>query len=201
MRWNGEIRVALGGALGGALNAWLCFAGIPVAVPHSDFAWHLIPAGAFHGAVLAAAAHGFGVFLAPRSAGIRLIAALPLAWISGFIAWIPLSISAFQEPWTKSLLWPFHVAWDGTLLDPLRYFGFVTLCYYLAFAWIVARKPQLAVHIACASLAGILGSLWWWISIEPWYFSVIHGVIWGTCVGTGAWTAARRFGVVSPAAL
>jgi len=185
-----EARVGLCGALGGATNAWLCHAGLPVAVsdnPH--FAWHVVPAGAIHGGLLAVAAFSVGIALSTRRPGARLAVALPVAWIAGFVSWIPLNRSAFDQPWAKSLSWPLQQGWDAALLRPLQHFGFVALLYYLAVALYLYRERGVTAHVALAVLAGILGSLWWWIAIGPWYFSVLHGGIWGTFVGVGAWSA------------
>ena len=186
------VRVALCGALGGGTNAWLCFARVPVPVKDNpNFGWHLIPAGAVHGAVLAIVSFGLGTFLSRRTVRARLAAALPLAWLAGFASWIPLNRSAFDEPWAKSVAWPFHQRWDGALLGPLQYFGFVALLYYAAVAFGLTRHTRLAPHVACASAAGVLGSLWWWSAMEPWYLSILHGAIWGACVGVGAWASHR----------
>jgi hypothetical protein len=187
-----EARLALCGALGGGLNAWLCYARLPVAVnDNTTFAWHVVPAGAVHGGVLALAAFAAGMFLCTRRLWIRLVAAVPLAWVAGFVAWIPLNRSAVEEPWPKSFSWALHDGWGPALLGPLQYFGFVALLYYLAVTFRLARERRLAVHVTGAAAAGILGSLWWWIAIGPWYFSALHGAIWGTLVGVGAWTTRR----------
>jgi hypothetical protein len=34
----------------------------------------------------------------------------------------------------------------------------------------------------------MLGSLWWWIEFQPWYFAAIHGSVWGLLVG---WATSR----------
>jgi hypothetical protein len=187
-----EARVALCGALGGGVNAWLCYARLPVAVSDNpDFAWHLIPAGAVHGGVLAFAAFGAGMLLCTRRLRTRLAVAPPLAWVAGFVAWIPLNRSAFQQPWPESFSWALREGWGPALLGPLQYFGFVALLYYLAVALFLARERRLAVHVSVAAVAGVAGSLWWWITIGPWYFSALHGAIWGTLVGVGAWAASQ----------
>src|SRR4249920_2218638 len=98
-RMRGLTTLGLCGALGGTANAWLCYAKLPVPVKDDPkFAWHVIPAGAFHGGVLAVAAFGAGVFFCSRSLRARLAVAVPLAWVAGFVAWIPLNRSAFEEP-------------------------------------------------------------------------------------------------------
>jgi hypothetical protein len=65
-------RVALLAAAAGATNAWLCFAGIPVPVEDDPaIKWHVIPAGALHGGILAlwplVVAVGLGTWTALRS--------------------------------------------------------------------------------------------------------------------------------------
>ena len=184
-------RVGLGGALGGAVNAWLCYARLPVPVEgNPEFAWHVIPAVAFHGAVLAMVAFAAGMLLSGRPLRKRLAIALPLAWVAGFVAWIPLDRSTFQQPWMESVMWPFDSG-AKALIAPFQFLGLVALLYYLAVALYLARTRGVGRHIACAGAAGFLGSLWWWIVVGPWYLSAIHGAIWGTLVGVGAGTASR----------
>jgi hypothetical protein len=196
MRVRSVISVGLGGAVAGALNAWLCYARVPVAVEGDPtFGWHLIPAGAIHGAVLAGLAWSLGVLLAERPLGRRLVTALPLAWLAGFVSWIPLNRSAFDESWATSLTWPVHDGWGATLLGPLQYFGLVALAYYLAVTLWLARERRLQTQLPLAVAAGVLGSLWWWIEVQPWYFSVLHGAIWGAFVDIGAWAGQRDSGV------
>jgi hypothetical protein len=194
-------RVAFGGGFAGATNAWLCYARLPVAVEDDPtFHWHVIPAGAVHGAVLAAVAFGVGNVLSRQGLRGRLAAALPLAWLAGFAAWIPLNRSAFDQAWSTSLTWPFHGGWVAIVVSPFQYFGFVVLMYYALVALWLNREGRLTPHVAFAALAGVLGSLWWWIAIGPWYFSVLHGVIWGTFVGIAAWVSQRNGRVVQSVA-
>jgi hypothetical protein len=184
--------VAACGGLGGATNALLCYAEIPTAVKDSpEFHWHVIPAGAIHGAVLAALAFGVALLLSSQTVPRRLAAGVPVAWLAGFASWIPLNRSAFDEPWPKSLTWTFHDGLASSLLAPLQYFGFVALLYYAAVTFWLATEHRLGPHVALAVAAGTLGSLWWWIVFEPWYFSPLHGAIWGTFVGLGAWQTCR----------
>jgi hypothetical protein len=67
----------------------------------------------------------------------------------------------------------------------------VALLYYLAVAVHLAGDRSMTEHVACAIASGALGSLWWWATIGPWYFSVLHGTVWGTLVGVGAWSSGR----------
>jgi hypothetical protein len=187
-------RVGLCGTLGGGVNAWLCYARLPVAVDDNPtFAWHLIPAGAVHGAVLALVPFAASNLLANRSVWIRLAAGPPLAWAAGFVAWTPLNRSAFDEPWLKSLGWAFHEGWTHALLGPLQYFGLVSLLFYLVLA-LPNHARSRPTHIGLAALSGIIGSLWWWVTVGPWYFSILHGGIWGALVGAGGWAERPKVG-------
>jgi hypothetical protein len=199
MRMGGELKVGLCGAGGGAINAWLCYTGLPVAIEEApDFRWHVIPAGAIHGGLLAAVAFGVGQALWARSVRTRMAAALPLAWMAGYVSWIPLNWSAFDRPWAESLNWPFESRWSELPLGLLQQFGFVALFYYAAVAMRLVDERRLSLHVAGASAAGILGSLWWWTAMEVWYFSLLHGAIWGTCVGVGAWAVVVGAGPPAP---
>lgn len=194
-RWTlvtGLLWVGALGAVGGAINAWLCYAQFPVAAAtNADFHWHVVPAGAVHGGLLAAFALGGGSLLLNRSLGERLLAAPLLAWIAGVTSWIPLNRSAFDEPWLKSLTWPFHQGWSLAAIGPFQYFGLVAGFYYVLLTLYASRHRRLSAHVLYAGASGTLGSLWWWITVEPWYFSLFHGAIWGTLVGTGAWVRSR----------
>jgi hypothetical protein len=182
------LRVGLCGALGGATNAWLCYAQIPVAL-EQDFRWHVVPAGAIHGGLLALSAFGLGMLLLKQTLGVRLVAAPLIAWTAGFVSWMPLNASIFNDPWSKTLAWPFY---EGTtVVGPFMYFGLVTLVYYLCLVLFCARRRSLGVHVLLASASGVLGSLWWWSAWNYWYLSLLHGAVWGACVGAGAWWALR----------
>lgn len=190
-----SLTVGLFGGLGGAANAWLCFAERPVAIKDDPVLhWHVIPAGAAHGAILAASAFGIAEAVRSKRVVVRLGLAAPLAWVAGYVSWIPLNRSVFDEPWAKTSLWPFDAGALLALYRPLPYFGLVALVYYLCLCF---RKSHdgLGTHLLAAVSAGILGSLWWWIGWEPWFFSLLHGTLWGVLVGFGAWKAsvgARR---------
>lgn len=185
-----HLRVGLCGSLGGATNAWLCYAQLPVSVGH-DFRWHVVPAGAIHGGLLALGAFGLGMLLLNQTLGVRLLAAPLFAWFTGFASWIPLNRSVFNESWPKSLAWPFQETWSTAALGPFMYFGLVALLYYLCVVLLYGRRHSLGVHVLLASTAGALGSLWWWIAWERWYLSVLHGSVWGAWVGVAAWRALR----------
>lgn len=191
VRVSSLFNIALLGAAGGAINAWLCYAKIPVAAAGNEqFHWHVIPAGAAHGAILAAMTVGCASFLLKRGLWARLLAAPFIGWVVAYLSWIPLDRSAFDTPWSKSFAWPFTQGWIEATFMVFAYFGLVSIIYYF---WLVMgglARRGVGIHLFCASLAGILGSLWWWIEWKPWYLSLIHGAIWGILVGYGTWRAA-----------
>jgi hypothetical protein len=183
---------AIGGALGGLVNAALCYLEWPVPVPDAPFKWHVMPAGLLHGAALAAlgvAAADIGGRLKP---GPRWALALPAAWVIGYVTWIPLAVSVFGEPLSRALVWPIDgETWVASLLLPLAYFGAVALLVYLWQAC-VRPIPHLWANVVAACAAGVIGSLWFWISYQRWAFSILHGVIWGCLVSASLVWAARR---------
>jgi hypothetical protein len=176
------------GACAGALNATLCYAGIPVSV--SDFDWHLIPAGAVHGAILAA-----GAYLSRRgsqtiSSTHVMSRALLAGWLAGYFSWQPSRMSL--EGTAGLVLWPFDSSWIAVAFGPLQYFGLVVLISALMpTRWTVMCARKTTTLLAFIA-AGALGSLWWWIEIGPWYYSVIHGSFWGLATASAAYTSASR---------
>ena len=104
-----------------------------------------------------------------------------------YLSFIPLDRWALDEPWSRSLTWAFQEGWNQVLVAPFAYFGLVAVAYYLSLSMGGLRSTSLASHLVQSCAAGVLGSLWWWTSWEPWYFSVLHGSIWGVLVGLGAW--------------
>lgn len=190
--------VGLAGAVGGALNAALCFLEWPVQAADESFRWHVIPAGAFHGGVLAGAVFGAGLLLAGRGLCVRIAAALPVAWIAGFVSWIPLSDSVFDNPWLSSFDWAFQGSdWSNPILLPFLYFGFVALLYDLSLLYLRPRQTAPLECVLFTSASGVLGSLYWWIAWESWYLSPLHGVIWGVPVGLATADALRRLSTAS----
>lgn len=192
------LRVAAGGALAGAVNAWLCFAGIPVDLESEfvAFRWHLIPAGAVHGSILATA----GLLGWRWSRRVdwprRLTAALMAGWVGGYLAWQALSLSVDQR-WAPAR-WPFDEGVLSWVVSPLQVFGLVTFVYVaLLDLWVRSRISR-RVHVLAALVAGVSGSLWWWIEMGHWYYSPIHGAIWGIGVGLACWSANARPGGAGP---
>jgi hypothetical protein len=52
------------------------------------------------------------------------------------------------------------------------------------------HAPRLVHHLLTPIFAAMAGSLWWWISMESnhWYYSLLHGIVWGSAVGLGVWS-------------
>jgi len=178
----------LAGGLGGAANATLCYLKLPVPVQESTqaatFQWHIVPAGFAHGAVLALIAiMALGV-MGRRNRFLAFSATPFVAWFAGYASWIPIGLSISDESLLHALAWPVR---DGNavsaLVGPAQSFGGVAGLLYLLFlvAGRTAERPPVAAILA--TLAGALGSLWWWIEWETWYFSLLHGGIWGSLVG------------------
>lgn len=179
--------MALCGAVGGAVNAFLCFARIPVAVPDNpSFRWVVVPGGMLHGAVLALIPVLAAVAMKCRPSWVKLVLAPVLAWVAGYLSWIPLSRWAADETWSRSLVWPFrHVSFD-TIWWPFCHFGLVSIIYFLCLS-LGGVKRHMKWHVAYGVSAGVLGSLWWWTLWHRWYFALIHGAIWGILVGLAAY--------------
>jgi hypothetical protein len=189
-RWKGVLAVGLAGGLGGAINAALCYFQLPVPIVVDDsvaeFSWHIIPAGAVHGATLAALTFGGAILVTGLGKLRRCGAAVIVGWVAGYFSAIPLQVSAFDNSLMKVIAWPFG---SGSLFSavwsPFAWFGGIAL---LLSSWLLfrPRKTRALEDTLVISLAAILGSLWWWIEWQRWYFSPLHGAIWGTLVSLGA---------------
>lgn len=175
-------RTGLFGGFGGALNAAHCW----VTLPDCKFAWHIVPAGAAHGALLALIAAIFSALFYERALAARL-AVLPLmGWLAGCISFAVLNLSLDWH-------WDMYAFWKkpGDIYWPFQAFGLVAASAFLG--WAVFRRlraPRLVHHLLIAIFAGMAGSLWWWISMEShhWYYSLLHGIVWGSAVGLGVWS-------------
>jgi hypothetical protein len=186
-----DLRVATGGGLGGALNAWLCYARLPVPAGGATFSWYVVPAGALHGAALAVAALAAARILRTSTMAVRFAAAPAVAWLAGYISWIPLNRFAVDEPWRESLTWAWRQGWDLAILGPFQYFGLVSGLLYLTLVFGWGRIRRAVVWWLAAIACGVLGSLWWWVAVEPWYLSPLHGSIWGAAVAAASWNWVR----------
>ncbi len=179
-------RPALFGGFAGALNAAHCWA----TLPDCNFAWHIVPAGAAHGATLALFAAPLSALLQKRSLAARLIAIPLVGWLAGAASFALLNLSLGWH-WEMYALWkrPDEDFW------PFQAFGLVAAIAF--FGWGALKllpAPRLMTHWLTAIAAGIGGSLWWWISMENghWYYSLLHGTVWGSAVGLGVWSAGRK---------
>lgn len=201
--------IALLGGVGGGINAALCYFKWPVPIMTTsfpsggaspmEFHWSIILGGLGHGAVLAIVP----VLLIGRAAKAQVwlrCAAVPvIGWLSGWWSWSAMNASfgiadsgmlAFvSSRFWKNIAWPFEGSMSSAV--PFQYFGVVGAC--LAALLLIAGASRLAQRgtaIAIGMASGILGSLWWWIGWKPWWFSLLHGVVWGALVGYGLWRAA-----------
>ena len=183
------VRIAAAGALAGGVNAWLCYARWPVpAQEYSDFGWHLVPAGAVHGAVLAPSAFLGSRWLRGLGWAKRLLVAVATGWVAGYVSWQPLRMSLDGRlSWST---WPFDGPTSAWFIGPLQIFGLVACLYCLVPPrWTPGTKAG-ASSLIVASVAGAVGSLWWWLAVGPWYLSLLHGTIWGSAVGLAWWSFA-----------
>jgi hypothetical protein len=177
---------------------------VPVAASEDlRFSWHILPAGIVHGGLLALITIGSALVLWKRSLRARW-AGIPLVgWIAGWLSSIPIQLYigstslgvgdpglTWQKAWR--VIWPFEFSLQSVWM-PFCEFGLVAVVYHIGLLLYRRRSPMgLAAHLLLATLSGILGSLWWWAGWEPWYFSLLHGPIWGSLVGFGAWKS-RQF--------
>jgi hypothetical protein len=181
------VRITAAGSVAGGINATLCVLDWPVPAAAASFRWHLIPAGMAHGGLLALAAiAGLAVSSRPRLARWRWLAAPIIGWLGGYTSWVPLEMSIFDQSLSD--------AFDGRpgvpYTSPSSGIRWSTLagsapCSNL---WLVsgAGRHSRKMAIFGAALAGSLGSLCWWIEWSPWYFSLLHGGVWGILVGFAA---------------
>ncbi len=181
------IWMGVAGGVGGLLNGALCYLRLPVPVQESGvtFQWHVVPAGMFHGAALAVCGAAGAELARGRSRAVRTLVSVLAGWVGGYLSWIPLNMSAFGQSVLRSLAWPFTEGLQA-LWIPFFYFGIVAA---LLCAWLsrVAGRSGVGAQMAATSLAGALGSLWWWVSWGPWYFSILHGAMWGVLAGSASW--------------
>ena len=174
---------ALGGALAGCLNAYHAL------YAFSDhLAWHIVPAGALHGALLACLSLALAWWLFPLGTATRYALPPVGGFLIGYATYLPLALSAGLD--LKVFLFTggndgaMRVAW------PFCAFGLVALIACLAWGSLrLLTSRSLGLHMALGSAAGVLGSLWWWNGFEQTWFALPHGLLWGCCVGFGAWKA------------
>lgn len=197
-QWESLLLVALAGGIGGAINAWLCLARLPVPVyDDPEFRWVIVPGGMLHGACLAVIAFIGALATSVLRPLPRLAMVVPIGWVSGYLSWIPLNHWVFKETWGNSLIWVFRDNSLGAVLwGPYVQFGLVSALYFLGLSFGCQRRRRLTC-IFYGVCAGVLGSLWWWVEFKPWYIALIHGTIWGLFVSMGvtrsfkSWTSSE----------
>jgi hypothetical protein len=194
-------RIGLMGGLGGAINAALCYFRLPISIPMSptppthaiEFLWHVIPAGAAHGALLAVGSVGCARLCWNLRFKMKLVGLLLTTWTVGWLSFIPLRVSVFHESWREAIAWPLAsglAGWFDALRAPITSFGLVAGIYYALLGpgrQLTARARRW--HLLMGAISGVLGSLYWWASFNRWPFALLHGAIWGALVGQAVWVA------------
>lgn len=207
--------VSLFGGLGGGLNAWWCYARFPAGSSVDSFTPWIVPAGFAHGALLALASVLLADFFLGKPLPAQIAGLAFAGWLAGWLSFIPIQLyidvgssespmpflasaaapryPAFSDV-VKALRWPFSSGFRDALYVPYIYFGLVAVVYcFLSALFRRNAKPlSLAACMGMCSLSGILGSLWWWIQWDPWYFSLLHGAVWGSLVGYGLWESRKK---------
>ncbi len=191
------------------MNAWWCYANFPVAVGFPEkqtetFSAWILPAGFMHGALLALATVFLTVIFLNSVFTVRLAGIVAVGWLAGWFSYIPLWLYMHSNgPYPEALTWAAvfdavrwplqHDSWEA-LYMPYMSFGLAAAVYYALLALIQKKiNPRSAVFFTViGSLSGVLGSLWWWMAFKPWWFSLLHGAIWGSLVGIGLWESQKK---------
>ena len=153
----------------------------------------MISARALHGALLAIISAGLAVLLWPRQALIRWLALPLVGWVTGWVSSVPIAVVLFSRLSGSVLLWPFGKLGLGTLVSPYLSGGLVSVVWC---GLLICHRPpsprSIIWHLLAGTTSGVLGSLPWWLFMfKPWYFSPLHGTIWGSLVGFGVWKSQR----------
>ncbi|MBI3996608.1 MAG: hypothetical protein HY352_03010 [Candidatus Omnitrophica bacterium] len=198
--------IGLMGGVGGAINAWWCYAKFPVPsdVFSGQFTWHIVPAGAAHGALLALVGVGLAARLSKKPLWMRWVGVPVSGIICGWIPYIPISLYVSSvKLWSGDIaglsredilraLWPFRLELE-TLWTLFQAFGLAgSVFVLLAAACGLLKSRRLLTHVLIGAVSGCAGSFWWWLAFKPWYFSVLHGAIWGSLVGYGVWKSQQQ---------
>lgn len=206
MKFKALVLVGFLGGLGGAINAWWCYAKFPVPSDAFDgqFNWSIVPAGATHGALLALVCVGLAAMLSKKPLWMRWAGVPVSGIICGWIPYIPISLYVSSvKVWSGDTavlsredilraLWPFRPEL-GMLWTLFQAFGLVgAVCVLLLAGCGLLKSRRLLTHLLAGAASGCLGSFWWWLAFRPWYFSVLHGVIWGSLVGYGVWKSQQQ---------
>jgi hypothetical protein len=195
--------VSLFGALAGMVNATLCYKQIPVRV--EEFSWHIIPAGFLHGGLLVFVPLYLIGAVRKKFKGLLFICLALSAHLGGWFSWIAINYSIqekylkwkfFSNNFVEIVFWPWK---DGLSMEaffgPFQVFGLVSSILYAGIAlYKILEKKNLFVILFWTTLAGALGSTWFWLEVlsgKKWYLSSLHGVIWGFLVAIGLWLFAK----------
>ena len=186
-------------ALASGINAWWCFAGFPVSINGNSFKWQIIPMGAIHGAIIAFLTIGASILLYNRNKILFVIFTPFIGWIAGHYSFPPLLWGIYPSgsfSWENywGIFFNYERSFDITeLYVPYMYFGLAASIYYL-FICVFKQlyNEKLLYQLLMGIVSGVLGSLWFWITTEQWYFSLLHGTVWGAFVGYGIWTIHRK---------
>ena len=190
MSWKSLGLIGLLGGLGGAINVWLCYVKLPGVPPYfTGFKSHIMLAGMAHGALLALIPVTSAWLLRSKRWWVNMLAIPIVGWVSGWLSFIPFDAYFGRSFHLVTLVWPFF----RPLWTPYAYFGLVGGLYYLLLnIERLLSGNAILRHMFWGSFGGFLGSLGWWAFFKPWWFSLIHGTIWGSLVGFGVWKASVR---------
>ena len=102
----------------------------------------------------------------------------------------PISFALPEPGWSSLVTWAGIVPlWAGSVGGV--YYGVLSIGRGIS-------SLSLRTHLLLSSFSACMGSLAWWMAWQPWYFSLIHGIIWGSLVGYGVW---KSQDMTSPATL
>ena len=176
----------LGGALGGAINAYLCYAKIPVDV--AAFKWHIVPAGACHGAILILFSLLLSRYFYSKDIIFRCIGLFLTGYLAGGTSWSAIRTSIDEKITIETLWWIDREGFMDAILEPFQTFGFVAVGLYIYL--VVLRQMnhlRWELHMIGCVISAIAGSVWFWANCGFWYLSFLHGIIWGCLVGYTIW--------------
>ena len=175
MRRPGAIAAA--GALAGAFNAFvLCLPGFSGV--RNDIDWHMVPAGAAHGALLALVGVQCGRWFRGVRPAQRLLVAAAAAWVGGYLSTLPIAAS-LDHRWFPL----FTPGWS----EPFATFGLAAgiVCGWLLFAPGTAGRRA---HVNAGIAAGMAGyGMFWWpqnsLLDHPFPTIGVQSASWGIAVG------------------
>ncbi len=179
---NNNLLVSFFGGLGGLINALWSYLAF---IKDDILQWHILIAGLFHGALIAFFVFFYQQLFIRKKIILKYMNALPFSWIAGYISYFPLALSISPSNFLSDVYLTFSLEY---LYWPLQSFGLVVGVFAIL-ALIFDKKlvTHRIILIPVGIVSGILGSLWFWLSINKsfWHFSVFHGSIWGILTGLG----------------